>query len=200
MKYKEVVNAIKATRDIINRNISTGDICVDCTVGNGKDTLFLAGIVGTKGKVYGFDIQEIAIDITSKRLDSENLTNNTVLIQDSHEYISKYIKDDVDLFIYNLGYLPKGDKSIKTKGESTVKSLKAAINLLKDNGIILITCYTGHDGGMEEKDAIEDFLEKLEQNKFNVLKYDFINQKNFPPILYCIEKTGGIKSGKCKDN
>ncbi len=191
MKYREVVNTIKFTRDIINRNVELGDVCVDCTVGNGHDISLLAKIVGDKGKVYGFDIQKIAIDKTCKRLEDENLSGNTVLVNDSHENISEYVREKVDLFIYNLGYLPKGDKDIKTNKDTTIKSLILSLELLNDNGLILITSYTGHDGGMEEKHAIEDFLVKLEQREYNVVKYDFLNQKNFPPILYCIEKTGG---------
>lgn len=191
MKYKEVVNTIKFTRDIINRNLEKGKVCVDCTVGNGNDTIFLADLVGEEGKVYGFDIQSLAIDITCNKLKEKKLYENTVLIKDSHENISDYISEEVDLFIYNLGYLPKGDKNIKTNKRSTIISLEKALNLLAKNGIILITCYTGHDGGIEEKNAIEDFLVKLDQVNFNVLKYDFLNQKNFPPILYCIEKMGG---------
>lgn len=193
MKYKEVVNTIKFTKDIINRNVKSGDICVDCTIGNGNDILFLADTVGRKGKIYGFDIQDIAIKITSKKLKDKNLDENIILIKDSHENISKYIEEEVDLFIYNLGYLPRGNKNIKTNKKSTIKSLEVSLQLLRNNGIILITCYTGHDGGMEEKNAIEDFLVKLDQSDFNVLKYDFLNQRNFPPILYCIEKIGGNK-------
>ncbi len=194
MKYSEVVNTIKFTRDIIYRNLRDGDRAVDCTVGNGHDTLLLADIVGDSGRVYGFDIQDIAIETTFKKLESENLINRVNLIKDSHENIDKYIKESVDLVIYNLGYLPRGDKNIKTEKSSTIKSIQISLELLKNNGIILITCYTGHDGGSEEKDAIEDFLKKLNQSDFNVLKYDFINQKNFPPVLYCVEKTGGTKS------
>lgn len=191
MSYREVVNTIKFTRDIISRNVKSASICVDCTVGNGNDISLLASIVGEEGKVYGFDIQALAIERTYQRLKDKNLDGNTILIEDNHENIADYIDEEVDFFIYNLGYLPRGDKSIKTDSESTIKSLELALSLLKGNGIILITCYTGHDGGMEEKNAIENFLVKLEQEKFNVLKYDFLNQKNFPPILYCIEKMGG---------
>lgn len=191
MKYKEVVNTIKFVRDIISRNVKKGDICVDCTVGNGNDIEFLLDIVGEKGKVYGFDIQEIALERTGQRLKDSKLMDNSILIKDSHENIDKYIDKKISLFIYNLGYLPKGDKDIKTNKKSTIKSLEIALKLLKGNGIILITCYTGHDGRIEEKDAIESFLINLDQCNFNVLKYDFFNQKNFPPILYCIEKIGG---------
>lgn len=36
--------------------------------------------------------------------------------------------------------------------------------------------------------AIDKLLKNLDQKKFNVLKYEFINQKNSPPLLYIIEK------------
>ena len=48
--------------------ISEGDITIDATVGNGHDTLFLARHVGASGTVYGFDIQEAALDSAWRRL------------------------------------------------------------------------------------------------------------------------------------
>ena len=100
-----------------------------------------------------------------------------------------YIKDKLDFIIYNLGYLPKGDKNIRTRSDSTLVSLKKSLELLNKNGIILITSYVGHEGGMDEKDTIENLLEGLNQRRYNVIKYDFINQRNYPPIIYGIEKS-----------
>lgn len=48
--------------------INDGDIAIDATCGNGHDTLFLTGLVGEKGYVYSFDIQEQAIIKTRERL------------------------------------------------------------------------------------------------------------------------------------
>ena len=59
---------------------------------------------------------------------------------------------------------------------------------------MLITCYIGgHEGGLEEKDAVERIFKNFKQKKFNVIKYDFINQINHPPILYGVReiKLGG---------
>ena len=44
--------ALDFAKDIVKGVIEDGDIVVDCTAGNGKDTLFLAELVGTRGKVY----------------------------------------------------------------------------------------------------------------------------------------------------
>ena len=46
---------------LLNKAVTSGDIVVDATLGNGHDTLFLAKLVGESGRVYGFDVQEHAI-------------------------------------------------------------------------------------------------------------------------------------------
>lgn len=189
MRYKNFINTNMIVKNIIESFIKDGYKALDCTVGNGNDTINLARLVGYKGKVYGFDIQEIALEYTSVRLKELDLLDRVTLINDSHENISKFISEGLDFIIYNLGYLPKGDKSIKTIAKSTVESLKQALKLINPNGLILITVYTGHEGGMEEKEAIESLLRSLDQKEFNVLKYDFINQINYPPILYAVEKS-----------
>lgn len=189
MNYNEIINTIKITRDYIYKYVKIGQIVVDCTVGNGNDTLELARLIGETGKVYGFDIQQTAIDITYERLKENHLLDRTNLIKDSHSNIDLYIKEKVDFIIYNLGYLPKGDKTIKTNKFTTVSSLNKALELLKENGVMLITCYVGHDGGMEEKEGVESLLKSLNQKDYNVVKHEFINQNNYPPILYGVEKS-----------
>ncbi len=189
MDYNEIVNTLKISRDIIYKYVKEGQTVADCTVGNGNDTVLLAMLVGSEGKVYGFDIQKKALEVTMENLACENLDNRVILIEDGHENIDLYIDEKIDFAIYNLGYLPKGDKSIKTNKDTTLISLKKSLNLLNDNGIVLITCYIGHEGGLEEKNAVEEFLKDLDQKKYNVIKYDFINQRNYPPILYGVEKS-----------
>lgn len=189
MRYSEIINTLKIVKDMIYKSVKDGQVVVDCTVGNGNDTILLARLVGKTGRVYGFDIQKTALDITKESLACENLDNDVRLIHDGHENIDLYIKEKVDFIIYNLGYLPKGNKNIKTNKDTTLKSLRKAINILNDNGIILITCYIGHEGGLEEKEEVERFLKNLDQKQFNVIKYDFINQINYPPILYGVEKS-----------
>lgn len=191
MKYKTVINAVTICKDIINRYIKEGSIVLDATVGNGNDTLDLARLVTDKGKVYGFDIQSIAIENTKSLLIQNQLEDRVILIKDSHENIDKYIFKPLDFALYNLGYLPKGDKEIKTRPLSTVISVDKTLKLLKDNGILLIVSYIGHPGGLEEMKALEGYLKDLDQKQFSVLKNEFINQVNSPPLLYIIEKAEG---------
>lgn len=189
MRYTKINNVLDIGKDLMKKYVKDGDIVLDCTIGNGNDTLLLAELVGPTGKVYGFDIQEIAIENTKKLLETNSLNGNINLFLDSHEYIDKYIHEYLDLIIYNLGYLPGGDKSIKTNSITTIKSIKKSLALLKDNGILIIIVYPGHPGGIEEKLSLDKLFSKLDQKEFNVLKHEFINQINHPPILYLIEKS-----------
>ena len=164
-----------------------GDVTVDCTLGNGNDTILLANLVGNEGKVFSFDIQKDAIEKTKEKL-KDFPYKNIILINDGHENLDKYIQEKVNLFIFNLGYLPGNNHNITTKAETTLKAVKKALKLLDDNGIVLLAIYHGHENGKEEKIVLEDLTSKLDQKVYNVMKTVFINQANNPPILICIEK------------
>ncbi len=188
MKFKSIINTGELVRQFIRNNVLEGYKVLDCTIGNGHDTLALSQAVGSTGKVYGFDIQEIAIENTLALLKKHNSSNNVELILDSHENIDNHISHKLNFIIYNLGYLPKGDKSIRTSSTSSVISIKKALTLLDKNGLLAVTVYVGHPGGMDEKNSIEEIFKTLDQKEYNVLRYEFINQANDPPVFYCIER------------
>lgn len=189
MRFQKIINTNTIVKDLMMSSVIEGSIVLDCTVGNGHDTTLLAELVGKNGMVYGFDIQNQAITITSEKLKKANLEDRVTLIQDGHENIDKYISERLDFIIYNLGYLPSGDKSIKTNKDSTIRSIEKSLILLNNKGLMAITVYVGHIGGLEEKRAVEELLMSLNQKEYNVLKYDFINQMNNPPILYVLERS-----------
>lgn len=181
-------NAVEISRKICEAKLKSGDIAVDCTMGNGNDTAFLCSLVGDEGKVYAFDIQEGALSSTKERLKQLNFQDRAVLILDGHENIDKYLKDKVKLIVFNLGYLPKGNHYITTKKETTIEALEKCLGLLIIGGTIILVIYPGHEKGKEEKEALEDFTSKLNQKEFNVVKLCFTNQINNPPELICIER------------
>ncbi len=185
--YKKVVNVLEITKKLISENVIEGSVVVDATVGKGNDTLKLSTAAGKTGRVYGFDIQDLAIAKTKERLD-EIKAENVILIKDGHEKIDQYVKEEIDFCIYNLGYLPTGDKNLITKGKTTIESIKKSLQLLKPNGLIVIVCYIGHDGGDLEEELVSQLLADLDQKEFNVMKNEFINQKNKPPLVYIVEK------------
>lgn len=189
MLFDYIVNTQKIVKFFAESVIKKGDYVIDATIGNGHDICLLAKLVGDSGKAYGFDIQDSAITNTQKKIENENLYNRVVLIKDSHEKMDNYIRyNSVSFIIFNLGYLPGSDHTIITNSSSTVKAIEVSLKLLKNNGVLMITSYVGHKGGKEENRAIEKLLASLNQKEYNVLKFDFINQVNNPPILYGVEK------------
>jgi len=169
---------------LIKPYLNKESITVDMTVGNGNDTLFLA--LNSK-KVYGFDIQKIAIEKTDKLL-KENGLNNYQLICDSHSELDKYVNELVDVFIFNFGYLPKADKTITTIAESSLEALKKALGLLKIDGLISMTLYYGHRNGEIEREIILDYVNKLDYNKYYVLYIRPFNHQNNPPEIVLITR------------
>ncbi|MDO4635226.1 MAG: class I SAM-dependent methyltransferase [Streptococcus sp.] len=158
-------------------------ICVDATMGNGNDTIFLAERCQ---KVYAFDIQEQAIQNTKRRLKEKNI-ENVCLILDGHENVDTYVSK-IRAAIFNLGYLPQADKSVVTKSQTTLLALEKIIDMLEHKGRVAIMVYYGHDGGNDEKEAILSFVSHLPQDNFTVMSYQALNQKNTPPFLIMIEK------------
>lgn len=181
--------AMNYSHTLLRECIEEGDFVVDATMGNGHDTLFLSQCVGENGHVLAFDVQQQAIQQTEKRLD-EHHRHNVRCILDGHEHLSHYLdkNESIKAAIFNLGYLPKSDKHIITHASTTIEALQVLINHLVPSGRIVLVLYYGHEGGNEEKEAVLSFSQQLDQKQYNVLTYQFINQRNAPPICLCIEK------------
>jgi hypothetical protein len=123
-----------------------------------------------------------------KELLNKNDVTNVEIIKDSHVNIRKYVQEYVTGVIFNLGYLPDGDKNITTIAEDSLKAILESLELLKIGGVCCVVVYPGHPEGARESELLEVELRKLDQKKFNCLKYDFINWKNKPAYLIAIEK------------
>lgn len=183
-----MLHAVNLAKDFIKKAVSPGDVVVDATVGNGNDTLFLADIVGDKGKVYGLEIQQKALEITRDALQKRGLIDRVDLICDGHQNMDRYVKKPVKAVMFNLGYLPGGDHSIITRPNSTLTALRKSIELLTPGGILTVICYCGHPGGMEEKDIIVELISGLDPSVYKCILVEAANQKNNPPVLIVIEK------------
>jgi predicted methyltransferase len=179
---------LKMAREYIAACVAGGELTVDATAGNGYDTLFLARLVGVNGKVMAFDIQKKAIESTCRRLKAAKMLSRVDLIPEGHENMAHYIHQPVAAVMFNLGYLPGGDHLLTTRPQTTLSALQAALRLLRPGGVATIVCYTGHQGGPEEKAALLGYLSALEQKYFTVLHYALLNQINEPPSLLVVEK------------
>lgn len=185
MKLQRVLQYAQA---LLAQSIEEGEVAVDATAGNGHDTLFLTKLVGDKGHVYAFDIQQEAITNTTSRLEENNVLHRATLILDGHEHIAKYIQQEIAAAIFNLGYLPGANHEIVTKGNTTIFAIEEVLKLLKAGGIIVLVVYHGHEGGKEERDELVQYVSTLPQKYVHVLRYEFINQKSDPPFILALEK------------
>ena len=175
---------IHLSHDFLAEVLDDESVAIDATMGNGNDTAFLAGLAK---KVYAFDVQEQALEKTSQRLSDLGI-ENAELILDGHQNLDHYVTEPIRAAIFNLGYLPSADKSVITKPHTTLEAIEKILDRLEVGGRLAIMIYYGHDGGVEEKDLVEKFIVALPQKEWSVLKYQFINQINCPPICYVIEK------------
>lgn len=186
IKYGKIVDLVHLlVKDAYKDKMDA--VFVDATAGNGNDTLFLCQLAKNSGKVYAFDVQQLAIEHT-KQLLNENMCHNCEIIMDSHANIEKYVREDkIDCVLFNLGYLPNSDKTVKTQYESTIQAIKIILNKLSDIGRIFISAYIGHDNG-EEANHVLKYLETLNKKYYNVIQIKLINKSNSPPQIYIVEK------------
>ena len=150
-------------------------------MGNGYDTLFLSTLV-PNGKVYAFDIQESAIKSTEQKL-IENGVSNVTLIHASHSEVKKYVETPINAAMFNLGYLPGGDKSIHTMTETTLTAVQSALDLLAHGGVLTVSVYPGHDEGTREGEALLDMLSQIDRHDFSILQCKMLNSPTSPFII-----------------
>ena len=182
--------ALHFSHSLLEEILQPGDHVIDATMGNGYDTVFMAEKIGKTGHVYSFDIQKEALLSTKSKLTEQDLLDRTSLFLQGHETLGTVVDEaqPIKAGIFNLGYLPKSDKSVITLPETTRTAMEEILKRLVPRGRMILVVYYGHEGGEKELDMVQDYCQSLPQEKYNVLKYQFINQKNNPPILYCVEK------------
>jgi Putative rRNA methylase len=173
-----------------------GDRVIDATCGNGLDTLKLCQLTLSfdKGKVYALDIQSKAIESTRHFLDihlAKELMGRVEIRQCCHSLFPAEIPPrSIKLIVYNLGYLPGGDKEKTTVDMTTLTSLGQAQALLQPGGVISLTCYPGHREGAKEQEAIVAFVADLSPKDWSCCHHVWLNRHQSPSLLL-IQKKGG---------
>ncbi len=171
--------------------LTVGSIAIDATCGNGFDTLFLAEQVGRTGVVYGVDIQERSIETVRRKLLERGEQPQCRLFVGSHEHLSTMVEPVhaglVSVVMFNLGYLPTGDKSIVTRPETTLNGLQQAFKLIRKGGLISVLAYPGHPGGWEEMQSVAKWIEQC-ACAMQVGKFHDANNVN-SPILWTLKKS-----------
>lgn len=163
---------VEQVQQLLSTHLHAGDVAVDATVGNGHDTLFLARAVADQGQVYGFDIQQQALDSAWQRLDAAGLAQRVHLYHAGHEtlllQLPASLHGKVKVIMFNLGYLPGGDKQRTTASATTLAALQQALHLLAPGGLLSVMAYTGHPGGREEAEVVKAWTRGLAQPPWHV--------------------------------
>lgn len=178
-----MIDLLDLHKFFICKHLHEGDVAVDFTMGNGYDTEFLSNTVGESGKVYAFDIQAAAVESTRARLAKVCKHQNYTLIHDSHHNVKNYVSEPIKAGMFNLGYLPGGDKSITTMRETTLPAIEAAIDLLGPDGIINVAVYPGHAEGEAEGKMICEYLSTLSRYKLCATRINILNSPTSPYFI-----------------
>ncbi len=156
-------------------HLTPKDIAIDATCGNGHDTQVLSELC----HVIGIDIQSDAIAKTSIR------APKALLHRMSHADLDRIpLPYAPRLVVYNLGYLPGGDKALTTQTISTLLSVQKALHVLAPDGALSITCYPGHDEGFKEEIALLQWAESLPSTRFIVCYHKWINRPKAPSLIW----------------
>lgn len=181
-------NARYLAADYVSRAVAEGGRVVDATMGNGKDTAFLAGLVGETGHVTAFDVQAEAVARTRENLAAAGLLARCTLVHCGHERMAEHAAPGLSAVMFNLGWLPGAEKCVTTRTETTLAALDAALGLLAPGGIATVCVYPGHAEGERERLALAAFVETLDVRRFNALHHRFVNARAGTPELYVIQK------------
>jgi len=157
--------------------LKSDDIVIDATCGNGKDSLRLTELV-PQGHVYAIDIQETALQKAQALIPHSNIT---YLLQSHVDLPSVQVK----LVVYNLGYLPGGNKDLTTLTDSTLESLSRAAQIIVIGGALSITCYPGHPEGALEMGAVQNWVGSLDPEKWKITYHQWRVKS---PTLFFIVK------------
>ena len=211
-------NLIQKTTDlaihILSAYVREDSVVIDATCGGGHDTLRLAQM--NPRRLIAFDLQEEAAKATRARLTEAGygkaLADGRIqVVCTGHEHMADFFMQGsgadgrdrdgipgernandtcgfVQAVVFNLGYLPGGDKSITTEAGTTIAAVERALKLLAPDGVICLTVYSGHPQGKKEKAALLAFAEGLDPHLYHTAYIQMTNQKKDPPEILLITK------------
>ena len=95
--------------------------------------------------------------------------------------------------MFNLGYLPGGDKSVVTTARSTCEALREAERVVCAGGSVSVTLYSGHEEGLHEEAAVLEHARSVPQDSWSVYHHVWLNQRNKrtgrrPPSLLLMQR------------
>lgn len=197
------VSLVTALDAFGQRNEGAHWIAVDATCGNGHDTCFLAEQLACRCpdgsySILSFDVQEAALDSAKESLCNAlaGLCGRVSFLLQSHEHLLHAlsvhqkaklppgVSPRIVAVMYNLGFLPRSNKTITTCAPVTLASLEQAAVVLAPGGLLSIHAYGGHPGGLEELEAVTRWCSGLPHAQWLVMSHAVCNKPRNPERLF----------------
>ena len=171
--------------------LQPGDLVCDATAGHGQDTALLAEALAAQGggSLWACDIQPDALRASQERMRTL-LAPEFALREDgdgwaasrpdgaelklqwtlgSHTDLLSTVADGAArLVVFNLGYLPGGDKSVVTTAETTLAAIAQAQRAVCAGGCVSATIYSGHAEGKREEEALLEYAASQPMDRWSV--------------------------------
>lgn len=194
--FTALPTAVQWSHVILGPRLRPGDSVVDATAGNGHDTVFLAQHVLPGGRVFAFDVQAAAIGQTQLKIRNPESgirdPGHVVLFQAGHERMEELLPPELRgtlrAVMFNLGYLPGGDKTLITGVETTLSALQQALDWLAADGVLTVVVYPGHEGGRAEAEAVGQWVAALPSDQFEVQRLGYVNFRPTTPFCLAVRK------------
>ncbi len=175
-------------------HVKPGDVVLDATAGNGHDTAWLAERVGQQGRVWAIDIQPLALERTSSRLEELGLRGRVELLLGNHAGLDRLLPENLSgelaAAVFNLGYLPGTDHRCVTQPDSTIIALEQTLRWLRPGGAISLLVYRGHPEGPAEAQSVLTWLDQLDPAVYQRhCRPGPAQSRRPPPIWYGIVKS-----------
>jgi predicted methyltransferase len=190
------MKVVQRAHTLIMGSVDLNTFVVDATAGTGRDTLLLAERVGPAGRVFAFDIQSAAEAATKDRLAQHGWGERLTFFRRGHEEMESCLPPElrgrIAAVMFNLGYLPGGDKSIITTPATTVAALSQALQWIAPGGLISVAIYRGHPGGESEYEAVTRWMRDVPTETARVERW-VESDRAIPhaPELWSVTRLGG---------
>ena len=88
--------------------------------------------------------------------------------------------------MFNLGYLPGGDRSIITESHSSLAAIRTSLSLIRPGGVVTVLAYPGHSGGNDETESVQRLIEELPAAEFEISIRRSATKSETAPLLFVI--------------
>ena len=92
------------------------------------------------------------------------MTPVTLLVA-GHENISEHLPTGtagrIAAIMFNLGYLPQGDRTVRTQPQTTLRALELGLSCLRPGGRITVILHPGDSAGQAEERAVINWIEAI---------------------------------------